>query len=48
VEKALETEKEQLKLMNSAMVKRELRVIELKKEINSLLRELGKEEKYSW
>lgn len=36
----------QLQEINSVMINRELKMIELKKEINSLLKETGREEKY--
>jgi hypothetical protein len=36
----------ELNEMNSVMIGRELRMIELKNEINKLLKEMGKEEKY--
>lgn len=36
----------ELKEMNSLMVDREIRMVELKKEVNQLLKEAGKEDKY--
>lgn len=46
VEKALLCEKQQLERMLNTMVGREERVLELKQEINGLLKELGRKEKY--
>lgn len=37
---------QELEKINSFMINRELKMIELKKEVNSLLKELGREEKY--
>ncbi len=46
VEEALEKEKELLERTNKLMTGRELRVIEVKKEVNLLLEELGRPKKY--
>lgn len=48
LEEILKKEQADLKRMNKLMVGRETRMIELKKEINSLLGELGRGKKYSW
>ena len=45
-EKALKKKHEELEGFNKLAVNRELKVIELKKEINTLFRELGKQPKY--
>jgi hypothetical protein len=42
----LKKERDSLKAMNTLMTGRELRMIELKKEINSLLKEQGRPGKY--
>ena len=44
--KTLKMKAAELERFNNLMMGREVRMIELKKEINSLLREMGKEEKY--
>jgi NAD-dependent DNA ligase len=45
-EKSLQKKIEELEWLNQMMIGREIRMIELKKEINTLLKKLGKEEKY--
>jgi two-component system, sensor histidine kinase and response regulator len=45
-EKALKKKIEELEWFNHMMIDRELKMIELKKEINALLSSMGKEEKY--
>ena len=45
-EEELKTKMKQLEIFNDASVGRELRMLELKKEINELLAKLGKEPKY--
>jgi hypothetical protein len=46
MEEVLRREKEQLAFLNKIMSERETRVIELKKEINSLLEEMGRQKRY--
>jgi hypothetical protein len=43
---ALKKKAEELERFNNLMLGREMKMIELKKEINEMLREAGKEEKY--
>lgn len=43
----LQTQTRELKAFNDTMLEREMRVIELKKEVNSLSKELGRPEPYS-
>ena len=45
-ERSLQKKIEELEWLNQMMIGREIRMIELKKEINSLLNELGKDDKY--
>ena len=45
-EKELEKYSEELKSFNNLMLNREMRIIEVKKEVNNLLKKLGKEPKY--
>ncbi|TQV73176.1 response regulator [Aliikangiella marina] len=45
--KTLQTQARELKAFNDTMLEREMRVIELKKEVNKLSRELGRAEPYS-
>lgn len=47
-EEFITKEKERLEDINKMMTGRELRVIELKKEVNTLLEELGREKRYNW
>ena len=42
----LKRQTEELKAFNEAMVNREMRIIEIKKEVNALARELGREPRY--
>jgi ABC-type multidrug transport system fused ATPase/permease subunit len=46
-ERALKKKMQELENMNSLMSERELRVIDMKKEVNALLREFGRPEKYT-
>ena len=46
MEDALQQEKGALERMNRVMMKREERIIELKQEVNTLLKELQREERY--
>jgi hypothetical protein len=46
-EKTLLREKQQLEVMNKAMMNREDRILELKGEVNQLLRQLGEDPRYS-
>ncbi len=45
-ENALKSEKDELEKFNKMMIDRELRMAELKKEVNSLLKRLGEKERY--
>jgi len=47
-EELLAKEKDRLEGINKMMTGRELRIIELKKEVNRLLEELGREKRYNW
>jgi len=46
VEEALKQEKAELEAMNRAMTGQELRMVEMKQEVNALLAELGRSKKY--
>ncbi|MEA3476316.1 MAG: GAF domain-containing protein [Candidatus Cloacimonadota bacterium] len=46
IEEALKKKNEELEAFNKLVIGRELRMIELKKEVNELLEKLGKEAKY--
>lgn len=46
--KALKESNEGLEKMNAAMTNREIKMVELKKEVDSLLRELGRKAKYDY
>lgn len=48
IEETLRREKAQLEAMNQMMIGREVRMVELKQEVNALLAELGRPKKYDW
>ena len=45
-ENALKKKNDELQTMNSIMINREIKMTEMKKEINEILKESGKKEKY--